>query len=95
MLDETTLWLKGGNGWTKFYVLGASQEFTAGYKLFEMEAPQRTHDEWWVCWDQPLFHLPDESIPADTMTEEQLREFIVTKYILMRGEGDTNDAQVG
>lgn len=97
MLDEA-LWLKGVNGWTKFYVIGVSKDWTASYKLFEIEAieaPHRVQDEWWICWHIPLFHLPDECIPADTMTEQQLREFIMTKYILMRGEGDTDGTQVG
>lgn len=95
MLDETTLWLKGEGGWIELYIMGVNKDdrWTASYRLFEMEAPQRTHDEWWVCWDQPLYHLPDECIPADSMTEEQLREFIVTKYILLRGEGEANNVR--
>ena len=94
MLDEA-LWLKGGGEWTNFVVLGVTkgEAWTACYKLFEMEPPDRVRDEWWICWHKPLFHLPDEEIPADSMTEKQLREYIVTKYILLRGEG-SNVAKV-
>lgn len=62
-----------------------SKFWTATYKFWEVGEPDRLRDEWSAIWSLNG-KTYEEYIPADSMTEQQLRQYIMLKYILLRGE---------
>lgn len=46
-------------------------------------AYQGTEDKWIVLWSRLM---EDEEIPIRKMSEKQLRKYLETKYLLLRGD---------